>query len=126
MIDYAQETGRGGRSSEQVASIVLVEHSKVERVMKQKSEDLDVQAIGLFLISSGCRRGLMSSYLDRKQVDCNSIGAAECDRCGDRIETVLASQQKTSIEWQVVEELMDELRDRCTTCAMLDEAKTEI
>jgi hypothetical protein len=125
MIDYAQETGRGGRAGERVASVVLVEHGKVERVMKQKSEDLDVQAMGLFLIGSGCRRGLMSSYLDGKQVDCNSIRAAGCDRCGDGTEAVLASQQETSTEWQAVEKLLDEIRTGCAVCCMLNDAGSE-
>ena len=55
MIDYAQESGRGGQASKRVNSVVLVEHREVERTMKQKSNDLDVQAIGTFIISSGCR-----------------------------------------------------------------------
>jgi hypothetical protein len=37
-----------------VDSVVLVEQGEVERTMKQRSDDLDVQAMGMFLIGSGC------------------------------------------------------------------------
>ena len=82
-MDYAQESGRGGRAGERVDSVILVEQDEVERTMRQRSDDLDVQAIGTFIISSGCRRGLMSGYLDGKQVECNNIESAGCDRCGE-------------------------------------------
>ncbi|KAF1934618.1 P-loop containing nucleoside triphosphate hydrolase protein, partial [Clathrospora elynae] len=50
MIDFAQETGRGGRAGERVDLVIVVEHGEVERTMEQKEEDLDVQAMGLFII----------------------------------------------------------------------------
>jgi hypothetical protein len=59
--------------------VVLVEYREVERTIKQKSDDLDVQAIGTFLISSGCWRGMISGYLDSKQVECNDVETASCD-----------------------------------------------
>jgi hypothetical protein len=37
-----------------------VEEGEVERTIKLKEEDIDVQAIGLILIGGGCRRGLIS------------------------------------------------------------------
>jgi hypothetical protein len=49
--------------------------------MKQRRDDLDVQAIGTFIIGSGCRQGLISSYLDSKQVNCNNINSARCNQC---------------------------------------------
>jgi hypothetical protein len=60
MIDFAQESGRGGRGREVVDSVILVEHGKVERRLLQEADKIDVQAMGLFIISSGCRRLLMS------------------------------------------------------------------
>lgn len=69
MIDYAQESGRGGRAGERIDSVVLVEKGEVQRTMKQKSDDLDVQAMGVFFVGSGYRRGLMSGYLDGKRVE---------------------------------------------------------
>lgn len=83
MVDYAQESGRGGRAGERVDSVVLVEKGEMERTMKQESGDFDVQAMGVFIIGSGCRRGLMSGYLDGKRVECNNLETAGCDWCGE-------------------------------------------
>ena len=58
---------------------MLVEKGKVEQTIKQKSSNLDVQAIGVFIISSGCRQGLISGYLDGRQVECNDLETASCD-----------------------------------------------
>ena len=44
--------------------MVLVEHREVEKAIEREKDEIDVLAIGQFLISSGCRRELISSYLD--------------------------------------------------------------
>jgi hypothetical protein len=44
--------------------VVVIEYGEVEKRVEEKSEDMDVQAMGQFLIGSGCRRELMSVYLD--------------------------------------------------------------
>jgi superfamily II DNA helicase RecQ len=74
MIDFAQESGCGGRADERVDSVVLVEKGEVEVTMRRKWDDLNVQAMGMFLVGKGCRRGLMSSYLDGKAVECGGDG----------------------------------------------------
>ena len=125
MIDFAQESGRGGRAGERVDSVVLVEHGEVERTMKRKSDDLDVQAMGTFIIGSGCRRGLMSGYLDGKRVECNDVETAGCDRCGEGARGWQDAQREASVEWQQVQEVLDEMREGCVVCAMLGEAGSE-
>ena len=77
--------------------------------MKQKSDDLDVQAMGTFIISSGCRRGLMSGYLDGKRVECNDIKTAGCDQCGEGARGWQDAQREASVEWQQVQEVLDEV-----------------
>ena len=109
MTDFAQESGRGGREGETVNAVILVAHGEVERRIRQKSEDIDVQAMGAFITGSGCRRALMSGYLDGKAVTCSDIGAAGCDRCGDGTKKWLDEQERYSREWQIVREKMDEL-----------------
>jgi hypothetical protein len=60
--------------------VILVEHSKVERTLSEKGGDIDVQTIGVFIISSGCQQLLMSWCLDRTTVSCSGMEAlAECD-----------------------------------------------
>jgi superfamily II DNA helicase RecQ len=122
MIDYAQESGRGGRAGERVDSVILAELGAVKRTMKQKSEDLDVQAMGAFLLSSGCRRGLMSGYLDGRSVGCEEAEAARCDRCGEGVDEWMSAQQEISAEWQRVRETMDKLRDGCAMCWVMETA----
>jgi superfamily II DNA helicase RecQ len=125
MTDYAQEGGRGGRAGEVVDSVIVVEEGEVERVMKQKEEELDVQAMGMFLIGSGCRRGLMSRYLDGKQVSCNDIESAGCDRCGEGVAEVEAAQREASVGWQQMQEAMEEIGQGCAVCWMLGEAGSD-
>jgi superfamily II DNA helicase RecQ len=98
MIDFAQKSGRRGRAGERVDSVILVEKGEVERTMEQKSEDLDVQAMGGFLISSGCRQGLISSYLDGKAVSCNDIESTRCDRCGEGLQEWQDAEAETSLQ----------------------------
>ena len=54
IINYAQESGRRGQAGERVDLVIVVEQGEVEGTMQQKSDDLDVQAIGMFLIGSRC------------------------------------------------------------------------
>ena len=99
--------------------MILVEQGEVERTMRQKSDDLDVQAMGTFLIGSGCRRGLMSGYLDGKRVECNDIESAGCDRCGEGARGWQDAQREASTEWQQVQEVLDEVREGCVVCWMI-------
>jgi superfamily II DNA helicase RecQ len=117
MIDFAQESGRGGRAGEAVDSVILVEHGEVERTLSEKGDDIDVQAMGVFIVGSGCRRLLMSRYLDRTGMSCSDVeGSAGCDRCGDGIRQWLDEQERRSYEWQQVEELFYKLRQGCAIC----------
>jgi hypothetical protein len=64
-------TGRSGRAGKRVYSVLVVDHDKIKWIMRQKSDNLDVQAMGMFL---------MGSYVASVQVECNNIGSAGCDR----------------------------------------------
>jgi superfamily II DNA helicase RecQ len=125
MIDYAQESRRGGQAGKRVDSVVLVEQGEVEQTMKQRRDDLDVQAMGTFIIGSGCWRGLMSSYLDGKRVDCNDIDSAGCDWCGEGARGWQDAQQQASLEWQQVQEVFDEVREGCVVCWLIGKEALE-
>lgn len=94
MTDFAQASGRRGRGREGFKVVVIVEHGEVEKRIEQESDDLDVQAIEVFLIRLGCRRELMSSYLDRVGVKYREIGAVCCDQCGEGEEVWLAEHER--------------------------------
>jgi superfamily II DNA helicase RecQ len=125
MVDFAQESGRGGRAGEVVDSVLVVEQGEVERRMEQQKGELDVQAMGLFIIGSGCRRGLMSGYLDGKSISCNDIESAGCDRCGEGIREVQEAQSRASAEWEDVRAMMDEIRHGCGVCFVAGESGSE-
>ena len=48
--------------------------------MDHKGEDIDVQAVGLFILGNGLRRQLKSRYLDTAGVSCTDIDSAAYDR----------------------------------------------
>ena len=125
LTDFAQESGRGGRGGERVDSVIVVEEGEVERTMKQKAEEMDVQAMGMFIIGEGCRRGLMSSYVDGRRVECREVEAAGCDRCGEGLAEWQDEQTETSRAWEQVQGVMDEMREGCAVCWALAEAGTD-
>lgn len=72
----------------------MLELGEVERRMQRESDDIEVVAIGQFLVGSGCQRELMSSYIDVKGVGCQEIEAVRCDRCREGEDAWLEEQEK--------------------------------
>jgi hypothetical protein len=104
VIDFAQESRQGERAGKVVDSVILVEHSEVERTLAEKGDDMDVQAMGVFIISNSCRRLLMSQYLGQAGVSCGDVEPpAGCDRCGDGTRQRLDEEESSSREWQQVQ-----------------------
>jgi hypothetical protein len=52
MINFAQESRRSRRAREQVDLVIIVKQREVKQTIARKGEDLDVQAIGIFIIGS--------------------------------------------------------------------------
>jgi superfamily II DNA helicase RecQ len=126
MTDFAQESGRGGREGETVESVILVGHAEVEETAKRRWTDIDVQAMALFLTGSGCRRSLMSGYLDSKGVTCGEVEAVGCDRCGEGQAKWMEARKAESEEWQRVRDVMDELREGCAICWLLSKMENGV
>jgi superfamily II DNA helicase RecQ len=152
MMDYAQESGRAGRSGSGMAdSIVLVDERRVRggggegaaaaaaaaaeaadpeaSAASTSVEETEAEAIKAYVQARGCRRAVMSRYLDGKEVQCADVtGAAECDRCGEGRAEWVRKQQRDAQEWAVVESTLDELADGCGLCWVLaddDEAGSD-
>jgi hypothetical protein len=53
----------------------VVGHREVEKWIEKESDDINVQAMGHFLISSRCQQELISLYLDIEGVRCRDIEA---------------------------------------------------
>jgi hypothetical protein len=126
MIDYAQESGRGGRAGEAVDSVIVVEDGEVEAKLRKNSGSVDVCAMGLFLQTSECRRGVMSGYLDGRMVKCSDIDSAGCDRCGEGLVEWQESHSRAAREWEQVRGVMDELADTCPICWVMGDAELAV
>jgi hypothetical protein len=115
MIDFAQESGRAGRGGDAVDSVILAEKEEVGRP-EDASQSVDESVMRAFVYSKGCRRAIMSSYLDGCEVECRMQDCAACDRCGEEIAEWHRWQQREGREMQVVQEVLDELVDGCAAC----------
>jgi hypothetical protein len=54
ITDFAQASRRGGRGGEEFDVVVVLEQGEVERRMERESDNIEVVAMGQFLVRSGC------------------------------------------------------------------------
>lgn len=118
MIDFAQESGRGGRAGEDVDSVIVVEEGKAERRLAGGAAgSVDEGVVGEFIATKGCRRRVMSLYFDDKLVECDDDASmAKCDRCGEGLTAVERHYAQAASERQAVEETLDEVAGGCVWC----------
>ncbi|KFX86057.1 hypothetical protein O988_09786, partial [Pseudogymnoascus sp. VKM F-3808] len=118
LIDFAQETGRGGRAGEEVDSIILLEDSKYRRLERQEAAELTVDELAMqrFIQTRECRRFAMSGYLDEEGQTCEEVGGRLCDCCGGGVADWTAGQVRRAKELQRFEEKMDEIQRHCGFC----------
>ncbi|KAK5020230.1 hypothetical protein LTR60_000708 [Cryomyces antarcticus] len=115
MVDFAQESGRAGRAGELVDSVTLVEEGEVERRDGSLSR-MDESAMVAFVQASGCRRKVMSGYLDGRETACSDIDCAACDRCGEGVAEWYGAQKEYEDERRQVRQVLDELVNECAAC----------
>jgi superfamily II DNA or RNA helicase len=77
LIDFCQQSGRGGRGGEPVESMVVL-----EKLDLSPGWDEDEEGMSEFMQTEGCRRVVLSGEMDDEVVDCRAIDAVECDNCG--------------------------------------------
>jgi Helicase conserved C-terminal domain/Orsellinic acid/F9775 biosynthesis cluster protein D/DEAD/DEAH box helicase len=119
MIDFAQESGRGGRGGEVVDSMVLVEEQSVEERVQGGELSLDRSAMAAFVTSVGCRRRVMSQHMDGYGLarSCGEVdGCVPCDRCGEGLGELEDRQRQQGREWEVVRGALDEMSAGCAVC----------
>ena len=81
MIDYVQETGRGGRDGEPAFSHVVTWKADLDRISPEPNYTEDVLRQWL-VQQSGCRRTPIAQILDRKPTSCILLRDSHlCDLC---------------------------------------------
>jgi superfamily II DNA helicase RecQ len=84
IIDFSRESGRAGRGSKAVDSVIVAEEEGVGRA-EDASQSVDKSVMRAFVYSKSCRRATMSSYLNRRRVECSMQDCAAYDRCGEGV-----------------------------------------
>lgn len=79
---FAQESGRAGRDGKPAKSMVFALQSERDGVTDQISPDK--MAMYNFVTTKGCRRKILSKYLDGvSDGDCLTLNGRHCDQCTD-------------------------------------------
>ena len=90
LVDFVQQTGRGGRQAGEVVESVVVMDQRKAWMGEHRSdvEHLNHQAMEWFVESSGCRRVAVGMFMDvglrEAGMDCEQLQAELCDRCRDK------------------------------------------
>ena len=119
MIDFAQESGRGGRQGEVVDSIILVDTMQVSQRLQQGQYSIDQAAVADFITTDQCRRWVMSEYLDGvgSGQRCGATeGGQRCDRCGEGISVLQQQERARQGQMGRVQATLDQLATGCAIC----------
>ena len=124
MIDFAQESGRGGRNGEAVTSIVLLEERESTRLEKMDAAAMTTDEFFMrqFIQGKECRRLALGQYLDGMAKTCSDLGGLQCDRCGEGIVDWHHGEKKEAVEVRAFEQMLDEAQRHCGFCWVLEGA----
>ncbi len=85
LIDFSQETGRAGRGNEKSNSTLLLTREEYDQIAttEMNTANNDDAAMIEFITTKGCRRAVMSRFLDgvEMETDCKGADAVRCDNC---------------------------------------------
>ena len=124
MVDFVQESGRmraGGKS-------VIVVKQQAQQAMNDSEAMDDSEIMDAFIQTAGCRRKVMSEYMDGKQLSCAELQAREpavevatCDNCEEQQSSGHRAWQNEqavqAVQEQVVRAKLDELANSiCPYC----------
>ena len=104
MVDFIQQTGRGGRRDGEVIESVIVMEAKKVRIDEHRSdvEHFNHQAMEAFVESSICRRVMIGTFMDvglvEQTMNCEQLQAEMCDRCRAKHTRGLEDEERGDIE----------------------------
>jgi len=83
MVDFVQQTGRGGRRAGEVVESTVVADVRGVGEEKQVSdmEHMNRQAMEQFIKTRDCRRVGLGLFMDGRGADCREVAGELCDRC---------------------------------------------
>ena len=83
LVDFVQQTGRGGRrEGEVMESVVVMDERRAWRNQTSGDiEQLNNQAMDWFVESVDCRRVSLGVFMEGEGKDCQELEAERCDRC---------------------------------------------
>ncbi|EYB28035.1 hypothetical protein FG05_30289 [Fusarium graminearum] len=85
LVDFVQQTGRGGRRAGEVVRSVIIHDGRPQREDQHRSfvDTINQAQMEAFILTPGCRRAIISAFMDGAAGErCQDIdGAMLCDRC---------------------------------------------
>ena len=119
LVDFVQQTGRGGRQEgEVVASVVVTDGRPIAFPDDRFDNDVvqaDREGMAGFMGAAVCRRVALGLFLDGTGRRCREVGGACCDLCADG-----AGLAETKHTPAVVSRLQEHTRDESVRRAKLD------
>ena len=121
LIDFAQESGRGGRNGEAVDSIILLDNREYQKLEKTDVAALTTDEFFMrqFIQGRECRRLALGQYLDGQASTCSELGGLQCDHCGEGLADWQHGEAKGEMELRGFERMMDEVQRHCGFCWVL-------
>lgn len=115
LVDFAQESGRGGQNGEVVTSIILLDDAKYKKLEKTDAAALTTEEFFMrqFIQGKECRRLALGRYLDGCARACHDLGGLQCDRCGEGLADWYRGEKKEAVEERAFEEMLDEVQRHC-------------
>jgi superfamily II DNA helicase RecQ len=138
LVDFIQQTGRGGRREGEVVDSVIVHDgrpvwTKLGANFIEKSNQAQMD---MFVQADQCRRSVVGSFMDGEANEtCRDIpGAIACDNCAARLDEEASDpssdsrpagpwrefQQEQGQRLRVVRRWLDEVTDACPACHVLN------
>jgi superfamily II DNA helicase RecQ len=99
LVDFVQQTGRGGRRDGEVVESVIVVDGRPAYYDRHGSDvdQANRQAMERFMGSTECRRIGLGLFMDGLAQDCEGAGAEYCDRCRELV-TVREDEVEGEVE----------------------------
>jgi DNA-directed RNA polymerase subunit N (RpoN/RPB10) len=94
--------------------------------VRRDNRSIDVLTIAQFINTIGCRRGVISGYLDRKRVEYSNIEAVRCNRCGEGRAEWTEANSRWAREWEDMQKVMDKLVEVYVVCCVLGPTNDEV